>query len=128
MQRPKKPSCNDCIKALREISPRHYSDAMSDARTHEAMKARRPLYAACRALGHSLTSIGKAMDRDHSSVRQGIQRYQQIQLDKAVSAEFEAVLFRAIIMKAADIAARRRVGSECDNVIPMAPRQIRGVA
>lgn len=116
-----RPSCHDCIEALRDIDPAVTVRVTSRERTAEVQRYRSPLYAACRALGCSFPEIGRALSRDHTTVLQGVNRFRRVQAGREPSAEFEAALFRAIIDRANERAERRAKVNTCatgsDNVV-----------
>lgn len=104
---PPRPSPHDVLAALKDFDPEAYAAAISDSRKASHVYVRRAAMAASRALGSSFPKIGNAFKRDHSTVVSACQRYCEIQHHNRRESEVEARLFRVLISKANERAARR---------------------
>lgn len=102
------PSPSDVIAALRAHDAKAHAAVVAGRRTSDAVIARRTCMAASRAFGWSFCRIGRAFNRDHTTVLQACNRYQDLQKHKVPGAEEEADLFRSMIAGANAVAEKRR--------------------
>lgn len=105
-----RPSPEDVLTALDEIKPGARKAALRRCNRKDHVKVRRTAMAVARAFGHSLPRIGRAFQRDHSTVLSALRRYTYAQHFNPASATEEADLFRRLLRAALAVAERRSAG------------------
>jgi hypothetical protein len=101
----RKPSPRDVLSAFRSMDPEGYDRVMSRAKNASTYADRRPAMAACKALGWSYAAIGRAFGRDHATVIHAIAQFERNASLGGIPRE--VALFRALVLQAHAIAARR---------------------
>lgn len=102
-----KPSPHDVLRALDSIKPGAAAIVAGSERSAYPASLRRVCVAVCVAMGWSLPRLARDFRRDHTTIMHHRDMYLR---NRALAGkEDEAELFRALVRRAHEIAARRRV-------------------
>lgn len=102
-----KPSPHDVLKAIDSIIPGAGAMVSGPQRSAYPASLRRVVVAVCYGLGWGPVRIARAINRDHTTVRQCRKMY--LRNRTLGDNEREAELFRALVRGAHEISARRGV-------------------
>lgn len=100
-----RPSPHDVIRALDSLKPGAGALVTGAHRNAYPASLRRVCVAVCYALGWGPVRIARAVNRDHSTVRQCREMY--LRNRELGGREEEAELFRAVMLRAHEIAFQR---------------------